>query len=69
MIQILRFLTILKGGVYIHWDALAARSHNLRTNNEKALAANIAGSQAHASDVSGLLFMWCSFGEKAIVRV
>jgi hypothetical protein len=22
-----------------------------------------------ASDVSGLLFMWCSFGEKAIVRV
>jgi hypothetical protein len=49
MIQILRYLTIRKGGVYIHWDALAARSHNLRTNNEKALAAKIAGSQAHAA--------------------
>ncbi len=49
MIQILRYLTIRKGGVYIHWDALAARSHNLRANNEKALAIKAAGSHAHAA--------------------
>ena len=49
MNRILRNLTIRKGGVYIHWDALAARSHNLRTNNEKALAAKIAASHAHAA--------------------
>ena len=46
MIQILRYLTIRKGGVYIHWDAIAARSHNLRANNEKALAIKAAGSHA-----------------------
>ena len=29
MIQILRFLTFRKGGVYVHWDALAVRSQQL----------------------------------------
>ncbi len=49
IIQILSFLTIRKGGVYIQWDALAARSQNLRTNNERALGCKIAGSHAHAA--------------------
>ena len=47
MLQILRFLTIRKGGVYAHWDALAARS--LKTNNVKKLGSNIAASHAHAA--------------------
>ena len=49
MIQILRFLTIRKGGVYIHWDALAARSQNLSSNNVRALGIKIAASHAHAA--------------------
>ncbi len=49
MIQILRFLTIRKGGLYMHWDALAARSQTLRTNNVKALGIKIAASHAHAA--------------------
>ncbi len=52
MIQILRYLTIRKGGVYIHWDALAARSHNLRANNEKALAARLGIAASHAHGAS-----------------
>ena len=49
MIQILRFLTIHKGGVYVHFDALAARSQHLKSNNLKALAQEIAASHAHAA--------------------
>ena len=49
MIQILRFLTIRKGGVYVHWDALALRSQHLNTNNVRALAGKIAASHAHAA--------------------
>jgi hypothetical protein len=33
MLQILRHITIRKGGVYVHWDALNARSE--KTNNAK----------------------------------
>ena len=47
MIQVLRFLTIRKGGVYVHWDALAARS--AKSVNEKALGNKIAASHAHAA--------------------
>ena len=47
MIQILRYLTIRKGGVYAHWDALAARSG--KYGNVNALATKIAGSHAHAA--------------------
>lgn len=47
MIQILRYLTIRKGGVYAHWDALEARSPN--SSNVKALAKKIAQSHAHAA--------------------
>ena len=49
VMQILRALTIAKGGVYVHWDALAARSAHLKTNNLKALGSKIAASHAHAS--------------------
>ena len=49
MMQILRTLTIDKGGVYVHWDALAARSANLKTNNLKFLGSKIAMSHAHAT--------------------
>ena len=49
MIQILRFLTIRKAGVYIHWDALAARSLALTSNNVSALGRKIAASHAHAA--------------------
>ena len=51
MIQILRSLTIRKGGVYVHWDALAARSQfqQLKTSNAKALGQKIAASHAHAA--------------------
>jgi hypothetical protein len=49
MIQILRFLTIRKRGVYIHWDALAARSVGLTSNNVSALGRKIAASHAHAA--------------------
>jgi hypothetical protein len=47
MIQILRYLTIRKGGVYAHWDALHARS--AKSNNAKALGDKIAKSHAHAA--------------------
>ncbi len=33
----------------MHWDALAARSQTLRTNNVKALGIKIAASHAHAA--------------------
>jgi len=51
MIQILRSLTIRKGGVYVHWDALAARaqSQQLKSSNAKALGKKIAASHAHAA--------------------
>jgi hypothetical protein len=47
MLQILRYLTIRKGGVYAHWDALEARSPN--SSNLKALGRKIAQSHAHAA--------------------
>jgi hypothetical protein len=47
MIQILRYLTIRKGGVYAHWDALHARS--ARSNNARALGDQFAKSHAHAA--------------------
>ncbi len=49
MIQILRFLTIRKGGVYARWDALAARSQHLKYNNVKTLGNRVAASHAHAA--------------------
>ena len=33
----------------MHWDALAARSQNLMTNNVRALGIKIAASHAHAA--------------------
>ena len=47
MMQILRFLTIRKGGVYVHWDALDARSE--KTNNANVLGRKAAASHAHAT--------------------
>ena len=47
MIQILRYLTIRKGGVYTHWAALQARS--AKSNDAKKLADQIAKSHAHAA--------------------
>ena len=47
MIQILRYITMNKGGVYIHWDALQARSQ--KTNDQKALGTKCAASHAHAT--------------------
>ena len=47
MTQILRYLTIRKGGVYAHFDALNARS--TKSNNVQALATKIAASHAHAA--------------------
>jgi hypothetical protein len=47
MIQILRYLTIRKGGVYAHWDALETRS--AKSNDAKKLADQIAKSHAHAA--------------------
>jgi hypothetical protein len=49
MIQILKFLTIRKGSVYIHWDALAARSLALTSNNVRALGSKIAANHAHVA--------------------
>jgi hypothetical protein len=46
MMQILRFLTIRKGGVYVHWDALDARSE--KSSNSKILGNKVAASHAHA---------------------
>jgi hypothetical protein len=47
MIQILRYLTIRKGGVYSHWDALNTRS--AKSNSAIALGAQFAKSHAHAA--------------------
>jgi len=49
MLQILRYLTIRKGGIYMHWDALAARSEPHRSNNVMALGRRVAASHAHAA--------------------
>ena len=49
MLQILRHLTIRKGGVYAHWDALAARSQQYKYNDVKFLGNKIAASHAHAA--------------------
>jgi len=50
MLQILRYLTIRKGGIYMHWDALAARSEDHRSNNVMALGRRVAASHAHAAN-------------------
>jgi hypothetical protein len=47
MIQILRHITIRKGGAYVHWDALDARSE--KGTDAKALGNKIAASHAHAT--------------------
>jgi hypothetical protein len=47
MLQILRHITIRKGGVYVHWDALNARSE--KTNNANVLGRKAAASHAHAT--------------------
>ncbi len=47
MIQILRQLTIEKGGVYVHWDALEARSPP--NSNARAVARTFLQSHAHAA--------------------
>ncbi len=47
MIQILRQVTIEKGGVYVHWDALEARSQ--RRSNTQAVALTFNQSHAHAT--------------------
>jgi len=49
MLQILRYLTIRKGGIYMHWDALAARSEPHKSNNVMALGRRVAASHAHAA--------------------
>ena len=46
-LQILRYLTIRKGGVYVHWDALDARSG--KSADGKKLADQVAKSHAHAA--------------------
>ena len=47
MLQILRYITIRKGGVYVHWDALAARSE--KGKDVRALGIKLANSHAHAA--------------------
>jgi hypothetical protein len=47
LIQQLRQLTIEKGGVCVHWDALETRSPG--NSNEKAVARTMAQSHAHAA--------------------
>ena len=47
MIQQLRYLTIRKGGVYVHFDALNARSPP--TSDVRALAKKVSQSHAHAA--------------------
>ncbi len=47
MIQILRQVTIEKGGVYVHWDALEARSQ--RKTNAQAVPITFNQSHAHAT--------------------
>jgi hypothetical protein len=47
MLQIVRFLTISKGGVYVHWDPLDARSP--KKENARALGNRLATSHAHAT--------------------
>ncbi len=47
MLQILQSITIRKGGVYVHWDALEARSE--KTNNAKVLGKKAVDSHAHAT--------------------
>ena len=47
MLQILRHVTMRKEGVYIHWDALNARSE--KGTDAKALGVKIAASHAHAT--------------------
>jgi hypothetical protein len=47
LIQQLRQLTIEKGGVYVHWDALEAWSPG--NNNAIAVARTMAQSHAHAA--------------------
>jgi hypothetical protein len=47
MIEILRSLTIRKGGIYAHWGALAARS--LKSNDLDKMGNNITASHAHAA--------------------
>ncbi len=49
LIQQLRQLTIAKGGVYIHWDALEAQSPG--NSNAKAVARTMAQSHAHAARI------------------
>ncbi len=49
LLQILRSITIRKGGhgVYVHWDALDALSE--KSNSAKALGGRVAASHAHAT--------------------
>jgi hypothetical protein len=47
MLQILQFITICKGGVYVHWDSLAVRSG--KGTDVKALGGKVAASHAHAT--------------------
>ncbi len=59
LIQQLRQLTIAKGGVYIHWDALEALSPG--NSNAKAVARTMAQSSAlaarnHRAAVAGAVF-------------
>jgi hypothetical protein len=52
MLQILQSITICKGGVYVHWDALDARSK--KNTNAKALGGKAAASHAHATRMHNL---------------
>ena len=47
LLQILRYLSIARGGVFAHWDALALRSQ--KSNNVDELAKKFSMSHAHAA--------------------
>ena len=47
LLQFLRYLSIARGGVFAHWDALALRSQ--KSNNVDELAKKFSMSHAHAA--------------------
>ncbi len=47
LLRILRYLSIARGGVFAHWDALALQSQ--KSNNVQVLAVKFSGSHAHAA--------------------
>jgi hypothetical protein len=60
MLQILRFITIRKGGVYVHWDALATLCD--KGTDVKPLEGKIAASHAHATMMHKMYHYVCQGG-------